>query len=157
MGKETLITLAAIVLFGLLIYNTLNNVLISTDRTIDANYILTGTSLGQSIIKEISSKSFDENCISATPEDSIEFSLPLKAEYGETYSDYDDIDDYNGFTKIVSTENTGNYEIKTSIDYVRSNNPSQISVSNTRTKRISVKDYSEMIIDTLKLYYYSSY
>ena len=157
MGNNTFLTIATMVLFSILIFNTMKHILYSTDRTIEANNIYTAVSLGQEMIKEISSKSFDESCVSGNPEDSTEFTLTLKAENGEAISDYDDVDDYNGFSKHINTDYAGSYDVSTEVNYVLSNNPKQKSFSRTRVKRITVWVHSTTLIDTIKLNYYSSY
>ena len=156
-GNHTILIIAAMVLTSILMINSTKHMSESTDRTYEASAILTAVSLGEEYIKEIASKNFDENCIDVEPEDSTGFSSTIGHEPSEQYSTFDDIDDYDGYTKIISNDYIGTYSLTSIVEYVNSNNLDQKSYSRTRTKRITVLVSSDNLLDTLKLNYYSAY
>jgi hypothetical protein len=156
-GNHIIITIAAMVLSAVLIINSTKQITSSTDRTIESSKITTAVSLGQKLIKQISSKSFDENCISGTPSDSTGFSNLLKADANETcINNYDDVDDFNNYQNSI-TNNLGTFNLNVAVFYVNSNNLDHKSYSPTRTKRINVCVSSSALIDTVKLFCYSAY
>lgn len=155
-GNHIILIIASIVLTAVLVVNSTKQISSSSERTAEAGNITTAVSLGQKLIKEISSKSFDENCITGIPSDSNGFSSLLKPDGNEVYNTFDDIDDFNNYQTNTITD-LGTFNLRTSVDYVLSTNLNYKSLSKTRTKRICVKVSSQTLIDTLKLYYYSAY
>lgn len=163
-GNHTILTIAAILLFSIIALNTSRNIMYSSERSLQAEYISSAVSLGQKLIKVISSKSFDQSCVAGEPEAESDFSLSLGAEYGEdSLANYNDVDDFNGFSISVNNDYTGTYILESTIDYVSVANPTQISANRTRLKRITVRVFPDIIEtatftkDTVLLYYYSSY
>ena len=78
----------------------------------------------------------------AIPEDQLTpyFSFaPEVRDAGETEdpSTWDDIDDYNGYVKQISTPHVENYSVMTTVDYVSASNPDITSLTQTYFKRIT--------------------
>ena len=116
-------------------------------------------SLGTSIIEEANGKAFDL----AVSEDAITdinlLTAPqsLGAASGEVYPNFNDFDDFNGFTKTVTNMPSAEFKILCSVKYVSEANPSIVSSVRTWHKRIDVSVTSESMKnanneqDTIKL------
>ncbi|MBK7105735.1 MAG: hypothetical protein IPH62_10665 [Ignavibacteriae bacterium] len=155
-GNHIILVIGAVVLTATLIVNSTKQINSSSERTAEAGKITTAISIGQKFIKEISSKSFDENCIASIPTDSTGFSNLLKSDGNEVYNTFDDVDDFNNYQTTVNND-MGAYNLKVGVSYVRSINLEYKSTIPTRTKKISVYVSSISLIDTVKLYYYTAY
>ena len=151
---DWLLTIGAIVLFAILSLNINSNILLSTNSTIHAEYLNTAVDLSESLIMEIVSKSFDENTINATP-DISGLSSNLGTE-GETYPNYDDIDDYNSYQIVIQTKYSGSFTSTVRVRYVNTDDFSP-SLVQTGMKEITVYTSSPSLTDTVKINYYSSY
>ena len=155
---QQIITVGALFLLSLLVLMVYR----STGNRSTSNYeneaILTGTSIGQSMLEEITSKAFDENTISSTAKTPSDLSAALGPDAGEsTASQFDDVDDYNNYTTSDSLERMGRYDIRVSVYYVEKMNPDVKSYVRTFTKRIDVKLTNKNIPDTLQLNYVVAY
>jgi len=156
---QTALVLGAIVLMAALILNVNRSILTSTDVTLDSEAIVAATNAGQQIIDAISSKNYDENTIAAEVTDVTGFTTvaSLGPETGETINNFDDVDDFNNYSTVISTPRMGNFNIAVTVSYVSVTSPDVVIPSRTRTKRSVVSVTGDMLPDTLQLFYYSSY
>ena len=131
-----------------------------TSTMIENETIITATSVGQSIIDEISMKAFDEKTINGftsttaglTPVDSLGFD---KTE--NNANKYDDIDDYRNYKRIDYLPRLGMYTTFVCVKYA---NPNTLDSIQARTflKRIDVSVViNSGMKDTVKLNHYISY
>ena len=138
---QMLMVLGALVLFSLAL-PSLNNTILYNDRTlITTNAELTAISLAQKIISEAGSKAFDEVCLATQPYLASQLTAvgSLGAESGESYSNYDDLDDYNSLSLADSTTLPSVlFNITATVDYVNTNDPSQVVGYRTFMKRLLV-------------------
>ena len=142
MNSDSLLAIGAIVLFSILVVYTYSNI------------ISTAVDLSESLMMEIVSKNFDENSINATP--NISGLSSTLGPDGETYPNYNDIDDYNGYKVNIKTKYSDSFTSIVKVQYVNTNN---FTPSSTQTgmKEITVSTYSPSLVDTVKINYYSSY
>ena len=153
------LVLGAVVLLALLVLNVNRTILSSTDNSFQAQSITATTSAAQHTIDLISSKSFDNATVSAAITDANNFTAPssLGPESGESVNFYNDVDDYNNYSNIVSTPRLGDIAVFVKVGYVNPSMPDVLLSMRTRMKRIEVKAISVYLPDTLRLFYYSSY
>lgn len=152
MGGNYLLTAGALGLMGLLILTISNSVLNNEITVTESEVVITGISLCQSLIDEIETKAFDEAEVNGTVSSTSDLTSSLGAESGENVSTpdtssaqafssltvFDDIDDYNNYTRKVDTEIAENYTITCVVEYVNPDNPNNTSGSKTYCKRITV-------------------
>ncbi len=158
-GQTLLVTVGLLLftIFVLTVYRT------TTSRfafAIANEAMISGTAIAQSMIDEISQKSFDEKTISKviTNPDSLTPVKFLGPDEGETdFTKYDDIDDYNGFKKLETLTRLGNFKTWVDVYYVTSTNLDVKSMSPTFYKKIDVFVTNNFITDTIKLYRIISY
>ena len=156
MSDHLITIIGAMVLFSLLAYSTNRAILNSTDRNLDIEYLNAAVSVTQSIISEIKAKAFDEKTVNSTVTGNS-FSVILGPDGGETYPNFDDIDDYNGYVfNNINTKYAGTFNSSVKVIYV---DPTSLVTSSvpTKTKKITVSTYSNNLPDTIKINYYSSY
>ncbi|MBK8944850.1 MAG: hypothetical protein IPM32_06195 [Ignavibacteriae bacterium] len=141
-----------IVALGLVTFTLLNfnRGSISTQDSITYNksFIL-ATTVAQSVLDEINSKAYDEEIVNGTKIFSAnDFSDVLKKETGETYPNFDDIDDYNNFSRSDSIPQMGVFNINVKVEYLTDD--LQPTVSKTYNKNITVRISSPSLFNFFK-------
>jgi len=135
---QTMITLFAMVLLSFLILRV-NSLFLQTNTTLyTTKFDVLAFSIAQSMIQEIEANSFDENTVSAAVTTTSGLSTTLGPESGEVYPNFDDIDDYNNYTRKDSTLPSAVFNVKCKVDYVTSAAPDVATSTPTWNKRISV-------------------
>ena len=128
--------------FALLIFMTMNvNVAISNrvDDTYQSQAILAATTLAQSMMNQMFQKAFDES-VTVKPVDSLSHmtsAAKLGKDAGEVYPNFDDIDDFNAYTRKDTIIN-GIFTTNVSVVYVSSANLGATSASRTFYKKATV-------------------
>ena len=107
-----MLVLGALMLFGLTMLSTNRYIADQNESIIRQEYEWYSISLAQSFIEEAKTKAFDANVINASPSVPSGFTPygQLGPAAGETYPNFDDIDDYNGLALTDSTTR-GNFDI----------------------------------------------
>lgn len=158
-GIQTFLSLGAMVLFAVLALNLNRTIINSEEQKIDAEVVSTATALGQTLINDISKRGFDEGTLSfpAYNANILTNVGSLGPESGEILSTYDDVDDFNNYTKIDSTPRLGVFNLKVLVNYVDEDNQVTVINAKSRAKRIQVSVYNSFRSDTLYLTTYKSY
>ncbi len=152
MGGNLLITVGALALLSILILTVNNNIMNNEVSLTESEIVITGVSLAQSLIDEIKTKAFDQVEITGTINSPNDLSSTLGPESGENISmpdtsgnqvfasltTYNDVDDYNGYSRLVNTDIAENFLLTCQVQYVSVSNPENVSGSRTYCKRISV-------------------
>jgi len=146
---EVLQTMAAMIIFSMILMNANSlihrNSMIQIDGELEQEVI----SLGQEIIEEARSKSFDQVTVNAAaPPADIPggFTAPgnLGPDSGEIHRSYfNDFDDYNGFNDTFTTAH-GDFGVRVEVFYVDGTNFQKISSPST-FKKIEVTIVSEFL------------
>ncbi len=147
-------TIGAMILLSTLILRVNNNFGSNSTAVYNSKFAILAASVGNSIIEEASGKAFDEKTVNSPAGKLSNLTPPNKLgpESGETYPDFNDIDDYNGFTKTDSTMPSAVFKITCSVVYVNPASPDVTSKNaRTWTKKISVTVTSPSMTDTVKL------
>lgn len=151
---QTLLTILALMLMGRLII-TVNRTTLETGSLKDiAEYRITATSLGTSLLESANDLAFDEATVDTFLTESQTGSLTadasLGAESGETnYTLFDDIDDYDGYIRIDTIPNSAIFKTTAHIQYVTTTPPSTITITTTPTfnKLITIYVTSDFMVD----------
>ncbi len=150
---QTMLSIGALLLLSILILRV-NNTFLNTSTTLmDTKFGVLATSLATSEIEEISGKSFDQFTTSGSTKSIYDLTLPsaLGPETGEVYPNFNDIDDYNNFTKIDSTMPSAVFKIACKIAYVNPGKPNVDVASRTFNKKITIYVTSKSMADTIKM------
>ncbi|HEY4756507.1 MAG TPA: hypothetical protein VIH28_10655 [Ignavibacteriaceae bacterium] len=156
---HTMLAVGAMLLLSVTILGINGKFLNTSSVLYNTKFGVLAVSLGTSIIEEANGKAFDL----AVSEDAITdinlLTAPqsLGAASGEVYPNFNDFDDFNGFTKTVTNMPSAEFKILCSVKYVSEANPSIVSSVRTWHKRIDVSVTSESMKnanneqDTIKL------
>ncbi len=156
--RELLLTLGAIAIFGLTTLSINRLALNNSTAIVNQQVELYALNLAQRLIEEAKTRAFDENVISSSPALPGGFTgTPMGKGGGESYPNFDDVDDFNGLTR---TENTpmGQMQITVAVNYVSEANLDSI-VDPTRTfyKKMSVEVQSVALNHPVRAEYVFSF
>ncbi len=156
---HTMLAVGAMLLLSVTILGLNGKILNTSNVLYNTKFGVLAVSLGTSIVEEANGKAFDL----AGSDDAItslsQLTPPsgLGPAGGEYYPDFNDFDDFNGFTKTVNNMPSAVFTIYCKVYYVSDSNPTVISSSTTWHKRIDVFITSPSMrnannqLDTVKL------
>lgn len=161
---QSLLTILSMLLLSIIILRVNKTILFSDTVVSSSKLSLTAISLATSELEEIKSNAFDEYTVKNIANNLSQLSLasnfgPQKDSNNELYStQFDDVDDYNGFDTTVSVLvdpynsklKPERYRIQCSVVYVSSTNPNAVSSSPTWNKKITVTVSDSLMTDTIK-------
>lgn len=159
-STQQILSAGALVILTLLILTATKDSNIRYETKYSTDAITIGTSVGQTILGQIQSMAFDELTIGAkiTDSDSLTTSFNLGSELGEyTSSLYDDIDDFNNYSKVDSSHDIGKFTIDVSVYYVHSSYPETKSSMRTFCKKIDVSVNNDYLPTPVQLSQIVSY
>ena len=137
---QSMLAIGSLFLLSLVSLNFNSALLHSNTAELENKVYLTAFSLADDVIEEIKQKAFDEktvvfptvNPLTLTPSQS------LGAESGEIYPYYNDIDDYNNYSRDADAPHSEKYHISTKVYYVSETNPDLKSSTQTFYKKVDV-------------------
>lgn len=143
---QMLITLAALTLVVITSLNHNRSSINTKENMLYSKEFIIATSIGQSMLDEISEKAFDEKIVNGNSIISASsFSTLLKAESGESYPNFDDVDDYNEFEKVENIPEVGSFSIKIGVNYI--SDDFNKSTANTYNKNVTIKITNQALIN----------
>lgn len=160
MNLQTSYVIGAIVIFTslALIFNQKQNIDLDTGFYHEA--VIVSAELGDSFLNELTRKAFDENTVSGSIDTvtSLTLAYSLGADAGEAdVSHYDDIDDYDGYTKTDSLNKLGVFTTTVEVYYIDEANPDTKSSTRKFLKRIDIEVTNYYLSNSIKLFYLASY
>jgi len=155
---QSMLTIGAIALFSLISIRFNSSVLENMTVEVENKAYLTAFSLADDLMEEIKQKAFDDQTVvfrsinpwELTPRNQF---APESVDSGETsdLSTWDDIDDYNEYTRPVSLPHFEGYLVSCSVDYVTKNNVNLESLAQTFFKRVRVTVSSDYMRNPVTL------
>lgn len=102
--------------------------------------VLAATSFAQAFLHEVTARHFDERVIGKkiTTVDSLTVPASLGPETGETYSTFDDIDDFNGYVRTAINDRLGTDTLRVAVSYTNKTSVGTTSSARTFMKSIAV-------------------
>jgi hypothetical protein len=151
---SSILTIGALLLLGIFMLSA-NSLMADNSQLADQNeYCLTSLSVGQSIIDEAKAKAFDQQTINQTvlqasgltpvarlgPDTTETVGSPDTLSSGTFRSAaiFNDVDDYNGYVRSVSTSRIDGYSVRVSVVYASLTYPDSTSATPTFCKRMTV-------------------
>jgi hypothetical protein len=112
--------LGAMIIFGMISLRFNSSVLQNNTFEIENKIYLTAFSLADDLIEEIKQKSFDEKTIDfqAIAAGQLTAHGSLGKEVSESWPNFDDIDDYDGYSKSINLPHAEGYSVTSMIRYV---------------------------------------
>jgi hypothetical protein len=137
-------------------------------------YNLTALALAQSVIDEAKLKAFDEQTVMQTIVSPALLTTPgmlnregsgeatstpdtLATSGFSSITKFDDIDDYNGYTRLVNTPRSEGYNISVKVTYAGETSPDSLKSTQTFCKNMTVTVQSKYISQPLTLSYAFTY
>ena len=154
-GVQSFLSLGALMIFSLISLRFDSAVLQNTELEVENKVYLTAFSLADDLLEEIKQRAFDEQTVDFKAITTSALTAPqsLGKESGEAWPNFDDIDDYNNYTKPVSLPHAENYTVISKIAYVLESDQNQTSTSQTYFKRVEIFVDSPYLRHQLKLQY----
>ena len=155
---QSMLTIGAIALFSLISIRFNSSVLENMTVEVENKAYLTAFSLADDLMEEIKQKAFDDQTVvfrsinpwELTPRNQF---APESVDSGETSdpSTWDDIDDYNEYSRPVSLPHFESYVVSCSVEYVIKNNVNLESLTQTFFKRVRVTVSSDYMRNPVTL------
>ncbi len=137
-GVNSLLSIGAIVLLALVSLRFNGSVLENNTVEIENKVYLTAFSLADDLIEEIKEKAFDEKTVDFQAINKSQLTLPLGYEGGETWPNFNDIDDYDGYTKDISLPHAEGYNVRSWVYYVNSDGTEMLAQTYYKKVKIIV-------------------
>ena len=155
MGTQQFLTIGGIIIFTFMTLTFNSSVLNQSSASYFNEAIIVAAGLGQSMIEEIHTRAFDENTTINAVDTIINLTQPYSLGYDtgeglknllgyakthgyDASTSFDDIDDYNGFSRDYSDKILGNFNSKVEVYYIKPSSPNQKSTIRTFAKRVDV-------------------
>ena len=152
---QSMLSLGALMIFGLISLRFDSAVLQNVEMEVENKVYLTAFSIADDLLEEIKQRAYDQQTVvfkSITPA-ALTPSANLGIESGEAWPNFNDIDDYDDYTKPVSLPHAENYTVTCSVNYVQESDEDQISLSQTYFKRVDIFVDSPYLGHQIKLSY----
>lgn len=150
---QTLLTIMALMLMGRLIL-MVNTSTLDTGFTKDmAEYRITATSLGTSLLESANNFAYDEATVDTFLTPSQASSLTAESDFGPDAGEtdvslFDDVDDFDEYTKIDTLSNSAIFQIHGQVDYLEiSGSVMSITTSKKFNKLITIYVTSDYLVD----------
>ena len=149
---QMLLTIGAMILLSAIVLRVNNNFLTTNDVMMDSKFGVLAVSLAQSIIEEANNKAFDEHTDGNPIHDvSLLTSPDSLGEDSEVYPNFNDFDDFNGYTRHVTNLPSADFDISCKVNYINATTPDLVSNIKTWNKKITVTVTSPSSKDTVRL------
>lgn len=152
---QSMLSLGALMIFALISLRFDSAVLQNVEVEVENKVYLTAFSLADDLLEEIKQKAFDNNTVvfkSITPS-ALTPAASLGKESGEVWPNFNDIDDYNNYSKPVSLPHAEKYKVTSLINYVQANNQDLVCTTQTYFKRVEIYVDSPYLRHQIKLAY----
>jgi hypothetical protein len=146
---QSLLSIGALFLLSLISLRYNSSVLQNTTVETENKVYLTAFSLADDLIEEIKQKAFDERTIDFQAIAVDQLTLPLGVESGEAWPNFDDIDDYQNYSKPVSLPHVEDYTVTCQVSYVSSTG--QDILDRSYFKKVTIKVTSKYLSSPLYL------
>lgn len=117
---QSMLSLGALILFSFISVNFNSTILENTTVETENKVYLTAFSLADDLIEEIKKKAFDERTVDFQAIEQNQLTYPPGPEAGEVWPYFNDMDDYNNYTKPVNLPHVEDYEVSCTVNYVNS-------------------------------------
>ncbi len=140
---------------------TVNDALAKNEiQVIQSEYELNSVSIIEGLFQQVWLKSFDKYAVSSSPQSIPGGFTPadsLGPESGETYPNFNDIDDFDGLSLVDTANNGMTYTLAVSIGYVDASDKDTFLSTQSSLKRMNVtisSDYLRNDITLSRIYPY---
>lgn len=151
---QSLLSIGALLLLSLTVLRV-NNTILQTDTIMnESKFGILATSIATSLIEKASKKSFDANTFEDAVSDlsGLTPASGLGPGIGETTPEnFNDFDDFDGYTEQISTLPSATYDVDCEVCYINPSNPNGKISTQSWHKKMTVTVSSPFSQDTVKL------
>jgi len=144
---QSFLSIGSMLLLALVSLNFNSSVLQNTTVETENKVYLTAFSLADDLIEEIKQKAFDQKTIDFQAIAENQLTLPLGPETGEVWPYFNDIDDYQNYSKPVNLPHVEEYTVSCQINYA--NSDGQKVLNQTYFKLVTVTVTSKYLSSPL--------
>ncbi len=150
---QMMLALGAMILLSTTVLRVNSNFLMSDTVLDETKYNFLATSIATSIIQEAKKKAFDQATDSTSIDDTNFLTDPnsLGSEGGEVYINFNDFDDYNGYSGADSTMPSAVFNYTCTVEYVDEKNPDVTANKKTWNKILTVTVTSPFMQDEITM------
>ncbi len=151
-GVQSFLSLGAMMIFSLISLRFDSAVLQNVEVEVENKVYLTAFSLADDLLEEIKQRAFDANTIDFPITNTAGLTnYPMGPATGETYPNFNDIDDFNGYKRLIDAPHAEKYEVSSVVYYVGENTPEVKSSIRTFYKRTDVTVNSPYLKNPVQL------
>ncbi|MCB0731321.1 MAG: hypothetical protein KDC88_09830 [Ignavibacteriae bacterium] len=146
---QSFLSLGAMTLVALIILQVNTGFVMTSSTLLDNKLTILAVSLASSVIEEASGKSFDANTIADAVSNTTDLTYPgsLGPNSSESYPNFNDFDDFNNLEFTSTALSSAEFNIRTKVCYVQTNNPDIVSSIPTWHKKITVYVTSNSLVN----------
>ncbi len=152
---QSMLALGALMMFGLISLRFDSSVLQNLEVEVENKVYLTAFSLADDLLEEMKQRAFDNQTVTfqSISTEALTPAQNLGYESGEVWPNFNDIDDYNGYSKPVSLPHAENYTVVSYVSYVQEDDQDLVSTTQTYYKKVEIFVNSPYLRHELKLSY----
>ena len=148
---QSLLALGALVIFSIISMLFNSSVLQNTTLEIEDKVYLTAFSLADDLIEEMKQKAFDEKTVDFQAIKKEQLSNPLGKDAGETWPNFNDIDDYKGYTKSIDAPHAEGYTVTCDVEYCDASGTPKLAQD--YYKKVTITVSSDYLRDPFQMYF----
>jgi len=152
-NTQSILSIGALLFLSLISLRFNSSALENATVEVENKVYLTAFSLADDLIEEIKQKAFDAATVDFPTTNPADLTSPYSLGHGswEVYPNYNDIDDFHGYTRTISVPHAENYHVSSKVWYVSETNPNTKVMTQTFYKKVEVTVTSPYIKDPVKL------
>jgi hypothetical protein len=150
---QSILAIGALVIFSIISLLFNSSVLQNTTIEIEDKVYLTAFSLADDLIEEMKQKAFDQKTVDfqAIKKTQLTPLLLLGKDGTESWPNFNDIDDYKGYTKLVDAPHAEGYTITCDVAYCDANG--NLIPAQDYYKKVTVTVSSDYLRDPFQMYF----
>jgi hypothetical protein len=174
MGNSMMLVIGGLLLMTVFMLSANGLMLLNTETAEQNGAFLTALSVGQSVIDEAMTKAFDQATVSgsvtstsaltnvsALGRDGSGENVPvpdtLSGQGFLSNSRFNDVDDYRGYSRLVSTQRTAPLTVSVTVQYASETCPDSLLSTKTFCKKMTVTVTGEQLVAPVVLQYIFAY
>ncbi|MBT8378276.1 MAG: hypothetical protein KJN64_03505 [Ignavibacteria bacterium] len=152
-NSQSILSIGALLFLSLISLRFNTSALENATVEVENKIYLTAFSLADDLIEEIKQKAFDAATVDfpTTNRADLTSAYSLGHASWEVYPNYNDIDDFNGYTRTISVPHAENYNVSSKVHYVSESDPNTKVMTQTFHKKVKVTVTSPYISEPVSL------
>jgi hypothetical protein len=152
-NAQSILSIGALLFLSLISLRFNSSALQNATVEVENKVYLTAFSLADDLIEEIKQKAFDAATVDFPTTNPADLTSAENLGHGswEVYPNFNDIDDFNGYSRTISVPHAENYNVSCQVWYVSDIDPNKKVMTQTFYKKTEVTVTSPYLNDPVKL------